>query len=140
MHVTILEFEKKIILHSHDSVDSLGFCSRSRVVACLLHVVRFCAVTSDTRPEPFYRKMTVLNSSLEYRICSLIRFFVKHFATRSILSILKSRSKERFEAKKPYDFDRNQNRSSLYKKEQPNTTGKKPRKFKLIKFIWLLGQ
>ena len=44
----------------------------------------------------------------------------------------------RFEAKKPYDFDRNQNRSALSKKEQPQTTGKKPRKFKHIK--WLLGQ
>ena len=46
----------------------------------------------------------------------------------------------RFEAKKLYDFDRNQKRYALYKKEQPNTTGKKPRKFKLIKYIWLLGQ
>ena len=43
-----------------------------------------------------------------------------------------SRSKEklevrglRFEDKKPYDFDRNQNRSVLSKKEQPNTTEKK---------------
>ena len=46
----------------------------------------------------------------------------------------------RFEAKKPYDFDRNQKRSALSKKEQPNTTGKKPRKFKPIKYIWLFGQ
>ena len=56
-------------------------------------------------------------------------------------SHLKSRSKEklelRFEAKKPYD--RNQNGNTLYKKDQPNTTGKKPRKFKPIKYIWLLG-
>ena len=26
------------------------------------------------------------------------------------------------------------------KKEQPNTTGKKPRNFKPIKYIWLLGR
>ena len=32
----------------------------------------------------------------------------------------------RFEAKKPNDFDRNQNKYALSKKEQPNTTGKKP--------------
>ena len=38
-------------------------------------------------------------------------------------SKLKSRSKEKFEAKKPYDFDGNQNRSALSKKEQLNTTG-----------------
>ena len=30
----------------------------------------------------------------------------------------------RFEAKKPYDFDRNQKRSALSKKEQPNSTVK----------------
>ena len=46
----------------------------------------------------------------------------------------------RFEAKKPYDFDKNVNTSVLSKKEQPNTTGKIPRKFKPIKYIWLLGQ
>ena len=36
----------------------------------------------------------------------------------------------RFEAKKPYDFDRNQNRSALSKKEheQTNTTEKKTAK------------
>ena len=31
----------------------------------------------------------------------------------------------RFEAKKPYSFDRNKKRRALSKKEQPNTTGKK---------------
>ena len=31
-------------------------------------------------------------------------------------------------------------RSALSKKEQPNTTRKKPRKFKPIKYMWLLGQ
>ena len=45
-----------------------------------------------------------------------------------------------FKAQKSYDFDRNQNRSALSKKEQPNNTGKKPRKFKPIKYIWILGQ
>ena len=30
----------------------------------------------------------------------------------------------RFEGKKQYEFDINQNRSALYKKEQPNTAGK----------------
>ena len=55
-------------------------------------------------------------------------------------SLLKSHSEEKLEAKKPYDFDRNQNRNALSKKEQPNTTGKKTRKFKPIKYIWLLGQ
>ena len=38
---------------------------------------------------------------------------------------VKEKKKEkRFEPKKPYDFDRNQKRSALSKKEQPNTTGK----------------
>ena len=46
----------------------------------------------------------------------------------------------RFEAKKPYDFDRNKKGSALSKKEHPNTTGEKPPKFKPIKYIWLLGQ
>ena len=49
---------------------------------------------------------------------------------------VKSRSKEN----KPYDFYRNQKRSALSKKEQPNITGKKPQKIKLIKYKWLLGQ
>ena len=46
------------------------------------------------------------------------------------------------EIKKPYEIDRNKKGStlSLSKKEQPNTKGMKPRKFKLIKYIRLLGQ
>ena len=37
---------------------------------------------------------------------------------------LKSLSKEKLEAKKPYNFDINSKCSSLSEKEQPNTTGK----------------
>ena len=34
----------------------------------------------------------------------------------------------KFEAKKPYDFDRNQKGCTLSKKEQPSATGRKTRK------------
>ena len=39
----------------------------------------------------------------------------------------------RFEAKKPYDFDRTQKRSALSKKRTAKRHRKKPRKFKSIK-------
>ena len=41
----------------------------------------------------------------------------------------------------PNDFDRNQNGSTLSKKEQPNTTGKNGENLKKSNTcIWLLGQ
>ena len=42
-----------------------------------------------------------------------------------------------FEAKKPYNFDRNQYGNALSKKEQQNTT-KKPRKFKPTKYVHMV--
>ena len=55
----------------------------------------------------------------------------------ALSAFIKTRLTEtiKFESKKPYNFDGNQKRSALSKKEQPNTTGKK-----LRKFIRLLGQ
>ncbi len=37
----------------------------------------------------------------------------------------------RFEAKKPYDFDRNQKRNALSKKEQPNKHNRKKNREKI---------
>ena len=73
-----------------------------------------------------------MSGFLGFSINSLSRF-----VSPTVFQLCKSPVQQktlRFETKKPYDFDRNQKRSALCKKEQPNTTGK------LIKCIWLLGQ
>ena len=62
-----------------------------------------------------------------------------------ISMILKSHLKKilRFEAKKPYNFDKNQKRSALSRFRSKNSQTpkeKKPRNHKPIKSIWLLGQ
>ena len=53
---------------------------------------------------------------------------------------LKSHSKEKLEAKKPYDFDRNKKEVRYQKKNSGTPQIKKPQKFKPMKYIWLLGQ
>ena len=56
---------------------------------------------------------------------------------------VKSRSKEKLEVwgQKPYDFDRNKKKEAHYLKTNSQTPQeKKPREFKLTKYIWLLGQ
>ena len=57
--------------------------------------------------------------------CTALEMIIKKIIV-VICNHVKSCSKKslRFETKKPYDFNINQNRSALSKKEQPNSTGK----------------
>ena len=72
-----------------------------------------------------------------------IAFFTIFLKVHLRTEIIKSSSTDKLvvRSKQPHNFDRNPKRGTLSKKELAMTTEKKikPRKFKSIKCMWLLG-